>query len=186
MRSQAHRNGFTLIEVMVALAIAAIGLAAVLGVVTNASRNATHMREKILANWIAQNVITELRISGTVPAPSSSSGQLTYAGAEWAYEQTVAESGVPGLRRVDVSVRLAAQPAQQRITNVTGFIGATQAASGPSNTSWDVAAPGGPTNQSSAPQMPSVPGVRSSSSGMGDSTIQPNPSTADDGSTTTP
>jgi general secretion pathway protein I len=177
--------GFTLIEVMVALAISAIGLAAVLGVVTHSSRNAMHMREQILANWIAQNVITELRISGRFPSASTSSGRVTYAGTEWAYEQTVVESGVPGLRRINVAVRLATQPPQQTVANVTGFVGANQSIAPPSNSTWDVASAGGSTNPRNPPRLPTASGIRSSTSSLGESTVQPSTSTSDDDGTTT-
>ena len=43
--SGARVRGFTLIEVLVALAIAAIGLASVLAVVTNSARNAVYLRD---------------------------------------------------------------------------------------------------------------------------------------------
>ena len=180
MTQPSRQGGFTLIEVMVALAIAAIGLAAVLGVVTHASRNAAYMRDKILANWIAQNVITESRISGRFPSASTSSGRVTYAGTEWAYEQAVTESGVPGLRRITVAVRLASQPPQQSVSNVIGFVGANQSVAPPSNTAWDIAASGGSTNPRNPPRLPTASGIRSSNSSMDESTVQPSTSSSAD------
>ena len=103
--SGARVRGFTLIEVLVALAIAAIGLASVLAVVTNSARNAVYLRDKTFASWIAQNRITELRLGGTMPSVDKTNGDLEFAGQKWKWEQTVTQTEVPGMRRIDVAVR---------------------------------------------------------------------------------
>ncbi len=139
------RRGFTLIEVLVALAIAAIGLAAVLSVVTNSSRNAVYLRDKIYASWIAQNRITELRLQQTLPSVDKTNGELEYVNRKWKWEQTVTQTDVPGMRRIDVAVRFAEAPADQAIATVTGFVGRTQQAAPLAGSSWELdPASGGP------------------------------------------
>ncbi len=140
-----RRHGFTLIEVLVALAIAAIGLAAVLSVVTNSTRNAIYLRNKVLASWIAENRITELRLAVTLPPLDKTGGDLEYAGSKWKWEQTVTQTEVPGLRRVDVSVRFADGADDATIATMTGFAGRTQLATPRSGTSWDTTGGGGAT-----------------------------------------
>jgi general secretion pathway protein I len=142
--SAAGRRGFTLIEVLVALAIAAIGLAAVLAVVTNSSRNAVYLRDKTYASWIGQNKITEIRLGATMPSVDKTSGDLEFAGQKWKWEQTVTQTEVPGMRRIDVAVRFADSPADQAVATVTGFVGRTQLAAPPSTTSWEVNTAVGP------------------------------------------
>ena len=134
----AHRGrGFTLIEVLVALAIAAIGLAAVLGVVTNSTRNASYLRDKTLAGWIALNRITEVRLATIMPAVERSSGELDYAGLHWKWTQTVTQTDVAGMRRIDVAVRYATDAEDSALASVTGFVGRTQIGTPQSITSWD-------------------------------------------------
>jgi general secretion pathway protein I len=136
-----HR-GFTLIEVLVALAIASMGLAAVLSVVTTSARNGSYFRDRILASWIAQNKITELRLGTTLPSVDKTTGDLDYAAQKWKWEQAVTQTEVPGMRRIDVSVRAADADASSSLATVSGFIGRTAIAAPPSGTSWDV----GPAN----------------------------------------
>jgi len=130
-------RGFTLIEVLVALAVAALGLGAVLGVVTNSARNASYLRDKTLAGWIALNRITETRLGTIMPAVERTSGELDYAGQHWKWSQTVTQTDVPGMRRVDVQVRYATDPEDSSLASVTGFVGRTQIAAPQSATSWD-------------------------------------------------
>ena len=148
-RGPGRAGGFTLIEVLVALAVAAIGLAAVLGVVSNSARNATYLRDKTLAGWIALNHITEARLGTIMPAVERTTGELDYAGQHWKWSQTVTQTDVPGMRRVDVQVRYATDPEDSSLASVTGFVGRTQIATPQSATSWDgdliAGAPGGAT-----------------------------------------
>ncbi len=126
-------DGFTLIEVMVALAIAALGLAAVAASVSQMVDAAMAMQQRSYANWIAQNKIAELRLANVVPEVSSTSGQTQYAGLEWDWRADISETGVENLYRVDVIV---SQPGTDEILrSVSGFIG-EPGVPGQSNIAW--------------------------------------------------
>ncbi len=56
------QRGFTLIEVLAALVIVALGMIAAIQAVTQSARNGTYLREKTLAHWIGMNVLTERRL----------------------------------------------------------------------------------------------------------------------------
>jgi general secretion pathway protein I len=159
-------RGFTLVEVLVALAIAAVGLAAVLATVTNATRNAIYMRDKTLASWIALNQIAEARLGSVLPSVDRTTGDADYAGLKWKWQRTVTQTEVPGVRRLDVSVRFADAADDAWIATVSGFVGRTQLASQPSSTPWEgvatapatggnVSVPGGP----GVPRVPRAPGA---------------------------
>ena len=62
------RRGFTLIEVLVALAIVAIGMSAVLSALSSSADTVSYLRDKTFAQWVALNKIATLRISGQQPA----------------------------------------------------------------------------------------------------------------------
>jgi len=128
-----HVRGFTLIEVLVALAIVSLALAAMAGTMIQMLDAANTMRERTYANWIAQNKITEMRLANAIPEVSVSSGELTYAGVEWDWRAVVSETGVEQLYRVDVSVSFPGQEPLMR--PVTGFIG-EPVPPGQSNRSW--------------------------------------------------
>ncbi len=114
-------RGFTLLEVMVALLIIAIALTGVAEVMGAMLDNATTLRERTYASWIAQNKIVELRSTGTVPEVGRTSGDVEYAGGDWEWEAVVVETGIEELFRIDVSVSRADSDAN--IRTVTGFIG---------------------------------------------------------------
>ena len=100
-----RRRGFTLIEVLVALAIVAVGMAAVLETLTSSADTVVYLRDKTLANWVALNQIALVRISGQVPPPGKSDGDTDFAGRKWLWHQEVNTTQVPGMVRIDVSTR---------------------------------------------------------------------------------
>lgn len=120
-RSTCQHSGFTLIEVMVALAIIGLSLLALAAKMGQMIDTANVMRERTYASWIAQNKIAELRLANVVPEVSSSSGELDYASVEWGWRAVVSETGVENLFRVDVEVSYAGS--EDVIRTVTGFIG---------------------------------------------------------------
>ncbi len=126
-------SGFTLIEVMVALAIAALGLAAVAASVSQMVDAGTAMQQRTYASWIAQNKIAELRLANVVPDVSETSGDTIYADREWTWRATISETGVENLFRVDVRVGLA--DGDENIRTVTGFVG-EPGVPGQSNLVW--------------------------------------------------
>ncbi len=114
-------KGFTLIEVMVAMAIAALGLAAVAASVSQMIDAGTAMQQRTYASWIAHTKIAEMRLENTIPGVSESSGDTIYANQDWTWRAIISETGVENLFRVDVQVGLAG--IDENIRTVTGFIG---------------------------------------------------------------
>ena len=107
---RARVTGFTLIEVMVALVIVALGMMAVHTQLNRYVAAAAYVEQKTLASWIATNKLTELAIGPTWPALGDSDEDLEFARQQWRCEIEVSETEVPNLRRVDVSVRLLNDP----------------------------------------------------------------------------
>ena len=136
-------RGFTLIEVLVAIGIAAIGLAAVLAVVTNSAGNAGSQRTRTLASWVALNQITRTRLGTSLPAADVTKGDVEYANLKWKWEQNVTQTDVPNIRRIDVRVRLADDADDATRVTVSGFVGRAQMSSPPLATNWDQSAVSG-------------------------------------------
>lgn len=114
-------RGFTLIEVMVALVVAVLALVAVMASISQMIDAGTAMRDRTYAVWIAQNKITEMRLANVEPEVSETSGEVDFAGLEWAWTANVSETGVEFLYRVDVEVSFAGR--DDVVRTVTGFIG---------------------------------------------------------------
>ena len=132
----APSRGFTLIEVLAALVIVALGMLGVIQAVTQTARNGTYLREKTLAHWIAMNVITERRLLPSPPDVSESSEDVEFAGQRWRWTMNVTQTEVESLRRMDVSVRPADRPDSEALVTVTGFYGTAIGAVGGSVLPW--------------------------------------------------
>jgi type II secretion system protein I len=105
-RAHETSRGFTLVEVLIALAIVAMSAGALLGALTSAASNISYLHDKTLAEWVALNRLTEIRISQTMPDPGKRSGNAVMGGMRWQWEQEVVELPVvKGLFRVDVRAR---------------------------------------------------------------------------------
>ncbi|MBX3704694.1 MAG: type II secretion system minor pseudopilin GspI, partial [Steroidobacteraceae bacterium] len=105
MTNPERAGGFTLIEVVVALAIVGIGMFAVFKTIGDTAGNVAVLRDRTIAVWIADNRITEVRLSGQMPSVDQTSGDLEMAGRRWHWVAKVSQTPVDGLRRIDVSVR---------------------------------------------------------------------------------
>jgi len=119
-------RGFTLIEVLVALAIVAIGMAAVLGTLTSSANTVSYLRDKTFAQWVALNQIATLRISGQMTPTGNSDGNIDFAGRSWHWRREVTTTQVPGVVRIDVKVRPADVKADEDngwFTTVSGVQG---------------------------------------------------------------
>jgi len=139
----ARTRGFTLIEVLAALLIVALGMLGVIQAVTQTARNGTYLREKTLAHWVAMNVITERRLMPDPPAVAESSDEVEFAGQRWRWSMTVTQTAVESLRRMDVEVRPADKPESEPLTIVTGFYGTAIGAAGGGALNWSDSGTGG-------------------------------------------
>ncbi|HEX7374026.1 MAG TPA: type II secretion system minor pseudopilin GspI [Steroidobacteraceae bacterium] len=140
MRANASGNsrarGFTLIEVLAALVIVALGMMGVIEAVTQSVRNGTYLREKTLAHWVAMNVITERRLAASPPEIGKTSDEIELAGVRWKWELVTTQTQLESMRRMDVSVRLASTAEGSALANVSGFYGTAIGASGGGALTW--------------------------------------------------
>lgn len=93
-------------EVLVALSVLAIALAAIIQSVSTNSAHAGYLREKTLAHWVAMNQVAEIQSMNKYPATGTKRGTEEMAGHEWHWQTSVVDSGVENVRRVEVEVRL--------------------------------------------------------------------------------
>jgi general secretion pathway protein I len=110
-----YAAGFTLIEVMIALFVIALGIGALLVTITASADNIGHLRSKSFAEWVALNRISEVRLALAKPAVGVITGNSEFAGTRWQWKQTVSDPGQAGILRIDVAVA--------SLADAYGFIG---------------------------------------------------------------
>jgi len=113
-------RGFTLVEVLVALAILGIALAAsmrTLHLATDATRDT---RERLAATWMLQNRLAEVEARRFFPPAGETSGEIEYAGLRLLWKQKVLETPNPGFRRIELSAHLPSTP-DHALVKLVGF-----------------------------------------------------------------
>lgn len=118
-------RGFTLLEVMVALAIFALVAASALTASARSLQTAARLEDKTLALWIADNRLIELQLQRQPPAEGRQQGKLEYAGRRWQWQSQVEATTDPALRRVTLRILAGDAPAdfdQRALVSLSGFI----------------------------------------------------------------
>jgi len=98
------RAGFTLLEMLVALAVFALAAAALLNLAGENTRSAAHVERRMLAGIVADNLIVQAFALPNPPAQGETGGMATLARRSWRWTQTVAPTDDPAVLRVEVRV----------------------------------------------------------------------------------
>jgi general secretion pathway protein I len=98
------QRGFTLLEVMVALAVLAIALAALIKGVSDNAANAAYLRDKSLAHWVGMNVVAERRLLGKWNDKGIKRGEEEMGNHTWYWTAQLVETFDEDVRRLDVTV----------------------------------------------------------------------------------
>lgn len=111
--NRALQLGFTLVEVMVALAIVAMALPALITLVMTQIDGAAHIRNKSYAMWIAENELTRLNLLNNkerfpnYKLPEKDSGKMEMMGLQWQWQfETVKAEEIPvdGVLKLDIDI----------------------------------------------------------------------------------
>ena len=117
------RRGFTLIEILVALAILAVALAAGMRSVAQSTDVATTLKQRTLALWVAQNRLAEAQLAIPWPAIGARDGKAEQANAPFVWRETVSGTPNPGLSQDrNLGRRSAAQP-DYALARLVGYVG---------------------------------------------------------------
>jgi general secretion pathway protein I len=114
-------RGFTLIEILVALAILAVALAATTRAAGVATDGALDTRQRLLATWAAENRVAELRARRIFPAPATTRFTTEQGGLALSIEETVTTTPNPTLRRVELAVAEGRDPARV-LTKLVAYV----------------------------------------------------------------
>jgi general secretion pathway protein I len=139
MSPQASSRGFTLVEVLVALTVVALGLTALMVAVSGTARTSGYLRDKTIAQWIALNRLTQVRLIVNKLGDNQDTGQIDFAGRKWHYDTRYFDTQFQSMKRVEVRVYAGdANTKSNPIARSTGFIGSSVGIPGGSNVDWTV------------------------------------------------
>jgi general secretion pathway protein I len=119
MKSRAA--GFTLIEILVAVAILAVALAATTRAASVATDGALETRHRLLATWAAENRVAEVRARRIFPPVATTRLDTEQGGLALSIDETVSETPNPTIRRMDIAVA-DARDRNRILTRLTAYV----------------------------------------------------------------
>jgi general secretion pathway protein I len=114
------QNGFTLIEMLIALVIVSISFSAVIFAINESARTLLRLQERIAANWVAEEVLTRAQL-GLLKANTGSQNIL---GHDWRWDLQIKSTGNDYVQALDINVY---NQAQQKVLTITGYSGVPRA-----------------------------------------------------------
>ena len=117
-------RGFTLLEVLVALAIFALVAASILSASARSLQTAARLEDKTLALWIADNQLIELQLEEPPPSEGRRQRRLDYSGRHWQWQARIEATANPAMRRVDIWVARDGESLErdQALLALSGFL----------------------------------------------------------------
>jgi general secretion pathway protein I len=109
-------RGFTLIEMLVALAIFSLAALALLRLEGATVANTARLQDQAIAQIVARNLAVETMTDPVAPPFGRESGTTANAGRNWSWTRTVARSPEPRIQQIDISVQSRIGPEAARLT----------------------------------------------------------------------
>lgn len=109
-------GGFTLVEMLVALAIFSLAALALLRLEGATVSNTARLQEQALAQIVARNIAVETLTDPAPPAFGSEAGQLVNGGRRWSWSRLVDRSPEPRIQMITINVRSQTGPEAAMLT----------------------------------------------------------------------
>jgi general secretion pathway protein I len=118
-KAMTHR-GFTLLEVLVAMAILALTLTSAMRILGHGLQTATELDDRMFGQWVAENHLAQMRAFGVFPPLGEAEGHAQQADRTYHWKTVVQPTPNPLFRRVDVTVQTEAE-AGLHVARLSGY-----------------------------------------------------------------
>ena len=116
-------QGFTLLEVLIALAVLALAMGAVIKAAGDYTSNQSYLRDRTLAMWVARNVLVEYQVKGEWLSVGERKGTREMGNQEWRWLARISQTEEAELRRLDVEVYpLDSDDDENPVSVLSGFL----------------------------------------------------------------
>jgi general secretion pathway protein I len=115
-------RGFTLVEILVALALLAVALTAGMRALAHGADSAGNLKARTLALWVAQNRLALAQLEIPAPALGNYEGEAQQAGMQFRWRATIGPTPNRAFRRIDIVVVEAVRP-DYTLARLTGYLG---------------------------------------------------------------
>jgi general secretion pathway protein I len=102
--SSRSSRGFTLLEILVAVAVLSLVAAAAIKTSGNAVNNVLYLKQQTMAHWVAMNKAAELELTGQWPDANTRTGVETFADGQWPWAITGHDTPDPDMRRFEIAI----------------------------------------------------------------------------------
>ena len=99
-----YTQGFTLLEVLIALAVLALSMGAVIKATSDYTGNQSYLRDLTLAMWVERNVLVRFQVEGEWLSVGERKGTEEMGNQEWRWMTRISQTEEAELRRLDVEV----------------------------------------------------------------------------------
>ena len=123
MKTGLRADGFTLVEVMVALAVVAVALPALMFSLHQQVDGTAYLRDKSLARMVASNKLNEVRLLARARqqlVKGSDSGSYELAGRLWQWRLVTTETVVPNFYQIEIAVSAPEAPEDEVLYTLIG------------------------------------------------------------------
>ena len=117
--------GFTLLEILVALTIFAVTFAVLIKVMSGSLNHTSALEERVVAQWIAQNAMAEIRIDNNFEALSSDEKDVEMAGRSWSVQIEINPTPSNDIKEINIRVFRAGDNVNEigSVASLIGFAG---------------------------------------------------------------
>lgn len=102
---RASQSGFTLLEVLVALAVFSVAALALLNLETVTTSNTIALQDRTVGQIVARNIAVEALSAPSPPSQGAESGEAVNAGRQWVWTRQTGESPEARILQIDIAVR---------------------------------------------------------------------------------